>query len=172
MRSQYLFATCVYALKTIYNIYNPSPSILFNISDATHIVVSQAYYVFACTPTLERIDYACILLKMVLNGWVVFGSPDPISVLLCYIGIIFHGDFVNRDRRSTILFLVYVAVIRRGFIDLMRHGPWMLAYAVGGGLWALRFPERLGGVHVYLNSLGWNHVGVWLGDVLLLRARN
>ena len=186
------FNMVVYYCKFYYYIYllvfaggQTVPQMGILLADMAHIVVSLLYYASGCTPLMDKIDYVSVLSKIVLNSTFKSEKID----LVCY-GILslniahtwynasrerWTATLDRREYRFVFLSLLYACVVAPVLLyERVLENAWLLAYAAGAVVWVLKFPESVlskrAPIFAVLNSLGWMHVCVWLGDELLRRS--
>lgn len=172
---------------------NILPLLLLTAVDVLHMMVSFTYYIYDCTLFYEKLDFLSINIKIVVNTsvyfWVHrFHTPSTafiwdiaavanvlFLILSCY--TTFAKNKVEFLNLRVMTLLLYAPIFLLGVGPIILHNVLheeciltyisVIAYAIGGILWMIRIPEAFIPTK-YLNSLGWMHICIIVGDLLLI----
>lgn len=170
---------------------NRLPLLVVAFADFTHMVISFTYYVYDCAPLFEKLDFLSVSYKIVINSMMYFlthrhHTPSLIWDLMTLINmcimIVSSYDMFIQHKNPQLhqrgkVTSMYAPVFLLGVTPILIHNSlhevsWTmnasaLAYVLGCWLWMVRFPEAIIKTK-YLNSLGWMHVMIIIGDALLM----
>jgi len=152
--------------------------------DLGHIAASLTYNLSGHAPWAERIDFLSILSKTNLNAaavimaWLSCRPANTWDYLLwltcgsfwCRAFVLLDLQCVERSAahlRYGPLLLCFLAVLR--VVPWTFSVPGLGSYFVGFVIWNFRVPERWA-ADTLLNSVGWMHLCVCVGDALLALA--
>jgi hypothetical protein len=184
------YLTIHYLVHVIPHANNVLQLVIMSVVDFGNMLISFSYYLYEYQPLTEKLNFLSINYKIIINTLMYFwvhrnhGSYLVWDIaVIASIGVVLLSTihtFVSkgtqlmltaRSKTFVLYAIPFILCIAPVFVHNIFHEhsvkPYISMAIYGGAIWALNMPEAFIKTR-YLNSLGWMHACIIIGDVVLM----